>query len=66
MVREDELTISKKIGMFPRQMYPSTTLFESHNHDNGMPDMVDSELIDHANGFLVMFVEDKYVFIQHA
>ena len=52
--------------MCPRHMYPSTTLFESHNHDTSMPDMVDSELIDHANGFVGMFVEDKYVFIQHA
>ena len=52
--------------MCPRHMYPSTTLFENHNNDSGILDMVDSELIDHSNGFVRMFVEDKYVFIQHA
>ena len=52
--------------MCPRHMYPSTTLFESHNHDSGMLDMVDSELIEHENEFVGMFVEEKYVFIQHS
>ena len=52
--------------MFPRHMYPSLTLFKSHNHGSGMADMVDSKLIEHASGFVGMFAEEKYAFIKNS